>query len=187
MRIHDVTQQAGARQRRKRVGRGESSGMGRTSGRGNKGAQSRAGWRGRALSEGGQMPIFRRLPKRGFNNFAFRTVYEVVNLGALEQHFDAGAQVNAEALHARGLIRGRGMPVKVLGDGTLTKKLLVEADACSAAARAAIERSGGTITLRPARDSATLAKAKRNSARDRKRVAGTSRLGKKRLARSGAK
>ncbi len=164
MMLHQITDEAGAHRRRKRVGRGESSGMGRTSGRGNKGCQSRAGYKSRRLAEGGQMPLFRRLPKRGFNNFNFRTSYEVVNLADLERGFDNGAKIDPAALRAAGLVRGDGSElVKVLGTGTLTKKLSITAHGFSAAARAAIEKAGGAVTTIPQRDSAAAAKAKRSS------------------------
>lgn len=187
MMIHDVTRAAGHRPRRKRVGRGESSGMGRTSGRGNKGAGARAGWGGRMLAEGGQMPIFRRIPKRGFSNFHFRTEFAVVNLSDLESSFSAGATVNAEALRKLRLLRGPDALLKVLGDGELTKKLSVEAHAFSQRAREAIEKAGGAVTVIPLRDAAALAKAKRKSAKNRKRPEAPSRVDKKKSARQAAR
>lgn len=165
MMLHEVTEQAGARPRRKRVGRGESSGMGRTSGRGNKGSQSRAGAGGRYLHEGGQRPFYAGIAKRGFNNFNFRHEYQPVNLGTLEKYFKAGEKVDAAALLAHGLIGSAALPVKILGEGALTKKLEVTVDAASAKAKEAIEKSGGSVALLPRRDSAALWKAKRNSAK----------------------
>ncbi len=162
---NDVTAAAGANRRRKRVGRGEASGHGKTCGRGNKGMQSRAGGGTRLLHEGGQMPIFRRLPKRGFSNFHFRVAYQAVNLRDLEQAFQAGERVTPEVLRERGLLGSGDRPVKVLGSGTLTRKLAVEADAFSASAKAAIEQAGGTVTVRERKDAAALARAKRNTKR----------------------
>ena len=164
MMLNEITRTAGARRRRKRVGRGESSGHGKTCGRGTKGCQSRSGGGVRPLSEGGQMPIFRRLPKRGFSNFQFRTRYEVVNLAALEAHFAEAATVDIAALRAARLIRPGESPVKVLGTGALSKKLTIEAHAFSDSARAAIEKAGGTIKLIARPDPAEQAKTKRKTA-----------------------
>jgi large subunit ribosomal protein L15 len=184
MMIHDVTSQAGARKRRKRVGRGESSGMGRTSGRGNKGQQARSGYSGRVLTEGGGMPIFRRMPKRGFNNFNFRTEYDVVNVAELEEVFDNGAQVTAATLSDARLIRNPDAMVKILGDGELTKKLSLQVHAVSQKARELIEKAGGSVSLIERRNPAAAAKAKRNVAKKRgKREASPSRLEKKRNSR----
>jgi large subunit ribosomal protein L15 len=187
--IHEITERAGGRRRRKRVGRGESSGLGRTCGRGNKGAQSRSGWGGRILSEGGQMPIFRRLPKRGFSNFNFRTEYEVVNVGALGERFQDGQTVDPQALRQARLVRSSDAKIKILGEGELKCRLAVSAHAFSAAARAAIEKAGGTVQVIESVDPAAAARARRRSARGRKRAAGPSRLEKKKArasAREGA-
>ncbi len=165
MMVNEITIRAGAHKRRKRVGRGESSGHGKTCGRGNKGCQARAGGGTRPLHEGGQMPIFRRLPKRGFSNFHFRVEYQVVNLAALEKHFQAGDAVDAAALKRAGLIPSATGRVKILGEGSLTRKLAVSAHAFSGKAKAAIEQAGGTVTVLPVRDPAALAKAKRNTAK----------------------
>ncbi|MFO0840037.1 MAG: 50S ribosomal protein L15 [Phycisphaerae bacterium] len=165
---HDITTQAGARRRRKRVGRGQSSGLGKTGGRGNKGMQSRAGHGPHPLHEGGAFPLFRRTPKRGFNNFNFRVEYDVVNLDTLAESFENGAKVDAEALKARGLLGGT-RPIKILGRGALDKKLNVHADAASASAKSAIEKAGGSLTLAQRSDAAALAKAKRNSAKGKPR------------------
>lgn len=149
MMIHDITVQVGKHKRRKRIGRGPGSGHGETSGRGIKGAGSRSGWSGsiRASREGGQMPLFRRVPKRGFSNAKFRTDYVVVNLRALESRFQAEAQVDAKSLMAAGLISTLNMPVKVLGTGELTKKLHVTAAKFSASAVEKITKAGGTVTV----------------------------------------
>ncbi len=164
MMIHDITGAAGPRRRRKRVGRGQSSGLGKTGGRGNKGMQSRAGHGPHPLHEGGAFPLFRRTPKRGFSNAYFRVEYDVVNVDRLEELFDAGARVDAALLAKLHLVHGRN-PVKLLGRGALTKKLTVRVDAVSTAARAAVEKAGGTIELIERKDPAALAKAKRNSAK----------------------
>lgn len=184
--IHEITERAGGRRRRKRVGRGESSGLGRTSGRGNKGAQSRSGWGGRILSEGGQMPIFRRLPKRGFSNFNFRTEYAVVNVGALGERFRDGDSVDPQALRRARLVRSSDAKIKILGEGELNCRLAVSAHAFSAAARAAIEKAGGSVRVIESPDPAAAARARRRSAQGRKRSPGPSRLEKKKARRSGA-
>lgn len=168
MQVHEITALAGARKRRKRRGRGESSGLGKTSGRGHKGMQARSGGGARPLSEGGAFPLFRRVPKRGFNNYNFRTEYAVVNLGKLNECFTDGQTVDAAALREHKLIGG-GRPVKVLAKGTLERKLTVECDAISQAAREQIEKAGGSIKLIDRKDPKALAKAKRGSAKKRKR------------------
>lgn len=165
MQLHEITQKAGARHRRKRVGRGESSGHGRQSGRGNKGAQARAGGGVRRLTEGGQMPIFRRLPKRGFNNFNFRVEYEIVNLDSLNDSFTDGTSVNLDALREHRLVQGADPMVKILGRGELQRKLTVEAHAFSKTARESIEKAGGSVRVIERKDPAKLAKAKRNAAK----------------------
>ncbi len=131
-----------------RVGRGESSGKGKTSGRGTKGMGARAGYHGRLAQEGGQMPLFRRLPKRGFNNYYFAQRFSIVNVSDLELHFAAGETVDVSALVAKGLVRDDKYPVKVLGDGALTKKLTVVAGKFSQQAAHKIAQAGGaTQTL----------------------------------------
>ncbi len=147
MNITEITKQAGARKQRKRVGRGRGSGTGKTAGRGHKGAGSRAGATRRAMREGGQMPTFRRMPKRGFNNFQFRTRYSVVNVASLEDRYEAGAHVTAQSLLEAGLIRNLRFPVKVLGDGELTKKLVVDAAKFSESAKQKIQAVGGEANV----------------------------------------
>ena len=144
MKLHALKNNPGSRHRTKRVGRGESSGWGKTAGRGHKGQHARAGSKTRPTFEGGQMPLIRRLPKRGFNQ-AYGTVFLPVNVGALEA-FDAGADVSPGLLRAAGLAKGSG-PVKILGQGTLTRKLTVKAHAFSAAARKKIEEAGGACDV----------------------------------------
>ena len=139
MKLHDLSPAPGSRRRRKRIGRGPGSGTGKTAGRGHKGQRSRAGFSRRAGFEGGQMPLVRRVPKRGFTNI-FRTEYSVVNVSDLEQF--EGSVGPAELL-ARGKVR-RDRPVKILGNGELTKALTVQANKFSASARKKIEAAGGS-------------------------------------------
>ncbi len=144
MRLHQLKPAAGSRRRKKRVGCGESSGHGKTSGRGHKGQKARSGGSLRPGFEGGQMPLFRRLPKRGFSNEAFRLKYAEVNLDALEV-FESGALVNEASLRDKLLVKGRYDAIKILGRGEVNKPLTVEVDAISAAAREKIEKAGGTV------------------------------------------
>jgi len=146
MRLHDLKPRPGAKHRRKRLGQGESSGHGKTSGRGGKGQTARSGSSIRIGFEGGQMPLIRRMPKRGFNNARHTTRYNGVNLESLNQ-FDSGAKVGIESFRKAGLANGPVKLVKVLGDGELTKKLSVSAHAFSASARAKIEALGGTCEI----------------------------------------
>ena len=131
---------------RKRVGRGPGSGTGKTSGKGHKGQNARSGGGVRPGFEGGQLPLFRRLSKRGFNNYNFRTVYATVNVGDLER-FEEGTTVTKELLIEAGLVKKELDGIKVLGNGELTKKLTVKAAKFSASAKAAIEEAGGTIEV----------------------------------------
>ncbi|RJP40915.1 MAG: 50S ribosomal protein L15 [Phycisphaerales bacterium] len=146
-----ILKAAGRHRRRKRLGRGIGSGLGKTAGRGHKGAGSRSGFRRRALAEGGQMPVFRRVPKRGFSNARFRTEYSVINVGDLETKFEAGEKVSGAALVEAGLIRNTRRPVKVLGDGELTKRLIVEAARFSRSAAEKIAAAGGEAQVSQAR------------------------------------
>jgi large subunit ribosomal protein L15 len=145
MRLGTLTPASGARKKRKRVGRGPGSGHGMTSCRGSKGTQSRTGNTSHPWYEGGQMPLQRRLPKRGFTNI-FRTAFQVINLGDLDR-FDAGATVDIEALLTRGLVRNLNSPVKLLADGELKKPLKITVHACSQKAKEAVEKAGGEISL----------------------------------------
>ena len=145
MNITEITKAAGAHRRRKRVGRGEASGHGKTSGRGTKGAGARTGAKERLLFEGGALPIFRRLPKRGFSNFHFRTEYQVVNVGDLDATFEPNSHVTAATLKTAGLIHDADGPVKILGDGTVSKKLTVEAQRFSGQAVKKLESAGGAV------------------------------------------
>ena len=146
MRLHDLKPRPGAKHRRKRLGQGEASGHGKTSGRGGKGQTARSGSSIRIGFEGGQMPLIRRIPKRGFNNARHTTRYLPVNLEALNR-FDDGTRVDEAGLRSAGLANGRAAGIKILGDGELTKKLTVSAHAFSATAKAKIEAKGGTCEL----------------------------------------
>ena len=130
----------------KRIGRGGSRGG--TSGKGHKGQSARSGGSVGGIFEGGQMPLARRLPKRGFNNVMFKKCFEIVNLGDLEKHFTAGETVDRLILAQKGLIKGcKAHGVKVLGTGSLKKKLTLNVNACSKTAREAIEQAGGVVTI----------------------------------------
>jgi large subunit ribosomal protein L15 len=156
MRLHNLKPRPGARHRRKRLGQGESSGHGKTSGRGGKGQSARSGSSIRIGFEGGQMPLIRRMPKRGFNNAAFKTRYVPVNLEGLNRFAD-GAAVDEALLRQVGLANGRADGIKILGRGDLTRKLTVRAHAFSASARAKIEGQGGTCEVVALRQGAATA------------------------------
>lgn len=143
---HEITSVVGKHKARRRVGRGSGSGHGKTCGRGHKGSHSRAGSVSLSLYEGGQMPLFRRLPKRGFSNYKFATRFEIVNVSQLER-FDDGADVGIEQLSDTGLISSYGSKVKILGDGELTKKLQVTAHKFSKTAEQKIAGCGGTTRM----------------------------------------
>ena len=150
MRLHNLRPRPGSRHRVKRLGCGESSGHGKTSGKGHKGQKARSGGSIRLGFEGGQMPLIRRLPKRGFNNAAFHKQYAIVNLDDLNE-FKTGTVVNEQLLRESKLVRGHFAGIKILGDGELKHGLKVEIDKVSAVAREKIEKAGGTITLRDGR------------------------------------
>jgi large subunit ribosomal protein L15 len=145
MNLHTMKPTKGSTHKIKRLGKGESSGQGKTAGKGHKGQKARSGGGVRVGFEGGQMPIHRRLPKRGFNNVRFADKVVVVNTAHLEKFFEAGATVNEESLRAKGLVKGAFDQIKVLGNGVLTKKLTISVSAISAGAKAKIEAAGGTI------------------------------------------
>jgi large subunit ribosomal protein L15 len=147
MRLHNLRPRPGARHRVKRLGCGESSGHGKTSGKGHKGQKARSGGSLRLGFEGGQMPLIRRLPKRGFNNAAFHATYAIVNLSHLNE-FKAGTVVNEESLRELKLVRGDVAGIKILGDGELKHALKIEADKVSASAREKIEKAGGSVVMR---------------------------------------
>ena len=146
MKLHELSPNPGSRQRRKRVGRGDSSGLGKTAGRGEKGQKSRTGSKVRPFFEGGQIPLFRRLPKRGFNQ-PNHIEYALVNLNILEDNFAAGDVVDAESLRAKKLLGKAEKMIKILANGELTKALTVKAEKFSAAAQAKIEAAGGKVEV----------------------------------------
>ena len=143
MRLHNLSNVKGAVHRRKRVGCGEGGGHGKTSGRGGKGQTARSGGGIRIGFEGGQMPIFRKLPRRGFNNKNFKTFYETVNVGELSKLDDSVTEVNREVLAAAGLVRLNTNPLKILGEGELSAALEITANKFSASAKEKIEKAGG--------------------------------------------
>src|SRR5437016_1790644 len=145
MRLHNLRPRHGSQHRVKRLGCGESSGHGKTSGKGHKGQEARSGGSIRLGFEGGQMPLIRRLPKRGFNNAAFHKHYAIVNLSDLNQ-FKAGSVVNEQALRDAKLVRGHPHAVKILGDGELKHGLSLQVEKVSASAREKIEKAGGSIS-----------------------------------------
>ena len=158
MELHNLKPNPGAKHRTKRLGSGESSGLGKTSGKGNKGQKARSGSGTRVGFEGGQMPLHRRLPKRGFNNFDFRDVFIVVNVGDLDDRFESGALVNEQTLREVGLVNGPCDKIKLLGDGEVEKAFTVCFHKVSKTAREKIEKAGGSFT-EPAPKTRTPAKA----------------------------
>ena len=146
MKLHELRAAEGSTKNRKRRGRGTASGQGTTGGRGMNGQKSRSGGGVRLGFEGGQMPLYRRLPKRGFNNI-FATEYATVNVSDLEKRFEAGATVDAQSLIECGLLKKTLDGVKVLGKGEITKALTVKVDAISESAKAKIEAAGGQVEV----------------------------------------
>ncbi|MCF6284296.1 MAG: 50S ribosomal protein L15 [Candidatus Hydrogenedentes bacterium] len=146
MELHNLRNNAGAKKKRKRVGRGPGSGHGKTSCRGQKGQKSRAGYSRRLSFEGGQMPLHRRLPKRGFNH-ADRWPMAVVNIDSLEKAFEAGAEVTSAAIVAAGLARATRGGIKVLGRGEVSKGFTIKVQAISPSAQKKIEAVGGTVEI----------------------------------------
>jgi large subunit ribosomal protein L15 len=147
MNLSDVRKAKIPRKKKFPAGRGHSSGLGKYCGRGHKGQGSRQGESLRVYFEGGQMPIIRRLPKRGFNNAEFRRAYECVNVGALDRVFGDGETVDEAALRSKGLVR-RALPIKILGDGPLARKLTVNADRFTKSAEEKIVKAGGSVVKR---------------------------------------
>ena len=143
MKLHELKPNEGSVQTRKRVGRGPGSGLGKTSGKGHK---ARSGGGVRPGFEGGQLPLFRRLPKRGFNNYEFRTEYAIVNVGDLND-FKDGSVIELSNLKESGLVKKEKDGIKILGNGELTKKLTVKANKFSSTARVKIENAGGKIEV----------------------------------------
>ena len=146
MDLHSLQTAEGSKHRKIRLGRGRASGKGKTSGRGHKGQMSRTGSVHKPLFEGGQMPLVRKLPKRGFNNFTRKLILPV-NLSALEKCFSDGDEVTIETLLEKGLVNGRFDGVKILGEGELQKKLTVKVNAFSATAKEKIEAAGGSCEV----------------------------------------
>jgi large subunit ribosomal protein L15 len=144
--LNNLRPAEGATHKKKRIGRGPGSGLGKTAGRGNKGQKSRSGYSGKIGFEGGQMPLQRRLPKRGFTNI-FKKQWIEVSLSALDKSFDADAEVTPELMHQRGVIAKGRRDVVVLGTGEISKALRVSAHRFTKSAREKIERAGGTATL----------------------------------------
>jgi large subunit ribosomal protein L15 len=150
MQLHDVHQGVHRRKLRKRVGRGLGTGHGKTSAKGHKGHASRQGFKLNPIFEGGQMPLARRVPKRGFFNGAFKKAYAIVNLGDIAASFEAGVVVDEAALRAKGLVKGHAIDgIKILGDGELTKALEIHATKFSGSAAAKIAAAGGKILVVP--------------------------------------
>ncbi len=146
MKLHELSPAAGSTKERKRIGRGAGSGQGKTAGKGHKGQKARAGRGMRAGFEGGQMPLQRRLPKRGFNNI-FRKEIVAVNVADLNARFEDGAVVDVESLKQAGLVKNSFDGIKILGNGELSKKLTVKADAFSESAKQKIEAAGGNAEV----------------------------------------
>ncbi len=142
MKLNELKPAKGSRKKKKRVGRGPGSGHGKTSGRGHKGQKARSGSRLKPQFEGGQMPLQRRIPKRGFTNI-FKKVYSVVNIGRLNEVFEEGSVITPDLLIQRGLIKNDKYEIKILGDGDLTKRLTVQAHAFSKSALEKIKTAGG--------------------------------------------
>jgi len=144
--MHDFDLHApqGANKKKRIVGRGQGSGLGTTSGKGNNGQQSRSGGKTYVGFEGGQMPLYRRLAHRGFSNYPFKKAFQVVNLGEIQKRFNDGDTVDLAALILKGLVKGV-LPVKILGDGEFTKKIMFKVDAISAPAKELIEKAGGSV------------------------------------------
>lgn len=148
MQLHDVHQGIHKRKKRKRIGRGVGSGHGKTASKGHKGHSSRQGFKYNMLFEGGQIPLARRVPKRGFVNGAFRKHFAIVNLSSLDACYEAGAVIDETVLRARGLVKGRHDDgVKILGDGELTKPLTIHAQKFSGSAVAKLEAAGGRAVI----------------------------------------
>lgn len=137
----------GANKKKRIVGRGSSSGRGTTAGKGNKGQQSRSGGKVYVGFEGGQMPLYRRIARKGFSNYPFKTEYEIFNVSELQEKFSDGDTVNKETLIAKRLLKKKSALVKILGDGDLTKKLTVSVDKISASAKEKVEKAGGSVTV----------------------------------------
>ena len=157
----DLHAPPGANKPKRRVGRGQGSGRGTTSGRGNKGQQARSGGKTYVGFEGGQMPLYRRLARRGFSNAPFKKEWQIVNLAQIEKCYTAGETVDAASLYKKGLAKGNA-PVKILSNGDLTKSLSFKVTAASASAKEKIEKIGGNVELNPLPGKARPKKGKTN-------------------------
>jgi large subunit ribosomal protein L15 len=164
MQLHDVHQGIHRRKKRKRVGRGIGSGHGKTSSKGHKGHASRQGFKLSPLFEGGQMPLARRIPKRGFFNGAFKKAYAIVNLDDLEARYEAGSVVDEQAMRAAGLVKGHEFDgIKVLANGAVTKPLTVHATKFSGSAAEKIAAAGGKTVVVPYKPHAVRTRPKETS------------------------
>lgn len=147
MNLHDLSPVPGSRRAAKRLGQGIGSGTGKTSGKGNKGHKSRTGGGVRPGFEGGQMPLVRRVPKRGFNNARFTKEYQIVNLESLNEKFESGREITVQDLHNAGLVRNLSQPVKILAEGEVDRPFTVKVNAISQSARQKIEAAGGKVEV----------------------------------------
>jgi large subunit ribosomal protein L15 len=163
MNLHEVHQDVHRNKSRKRLGRGIGSGLGKTAGRGHKGQRSRPGYNALSIFSGGQMPLVRRIPKRGFHN-QFALEVAAVNVGDLERRFEAGEEVSPATLKTRGLVKGQYDVLKILGNGELTKSLKISAHKFSASAKEKIEKTGGQITVLPGKKPVVKVKKEKKAA-----------------------
>lgn len=147
MELHSLSNDSRPAKRRKRVGRGMGSGLGKTCGRGHKGAGSRAGWKSRARYEGGQLPLYRKVPGRGFSNARFQTKLDAINLGQIEALFADGDLVNVQTLREAGYLSGDSYGIKILSEGTLTKKVRIEAQGVSKKAEEKLQQAKISYTI----------------------------------------
>ncbi len=165
MNLHDVNEDVHRNKSRKRLGRGPGSGLGKTAGKGHKGQRSRPGYKALPVFEGGQMPLVRRIPKRGFHN-QFALEVAAINVGDIQHRFEASEEVNPATLKIRGLVKGQYDLLKILGDGELTKSLKISAHKFSASAIEKIEKAGGQITVLPGKKPVVKVKRERKKAAD---------------------
>jgi large subunit ribosomal protein L15 len=168
MHSFDLHAPEGANKRKRIVGRGQGSGRGTTAGKGNKGQQSRSGGKTYLGFEGGQMPLYRRIAHRGFSNYPHKETYQIVNVGEIEKRYAAGETVDVPSLYLKGLIKGPS-PVKILGDGELSKSLTVNIAKVSASAREKVVKAGGSVAEAEKAPEKTGKKAKRRA----KHISGT--------------
>jgi large subunit ribosomal protein L15 len=163
MSLHEVHQGIHKHKKLKRYGRGIGSGRGKTSGKGHKGQIARAGWKALPIFQGGGSPLVRRVPKRGFTNI-FAPAVAAVNVGDLDELFQAGDAITPDVLKEKGVVKSRFDQIKILGDGELTKKLSISAHKFSASAKEKIEKAGGTATVLPGKTTVAEKKAKAKGA-----------------------